>query len=149
MEAGSSDRRQSPRRRIKIPARLEIMRLPEPVAATHPGEIWDEGDGHPFDGAVIDIGADGARVSTTAPLPRSCRIMATLDLPGYGIVDAVGRVVWCDDAPATGSPASCCAGVSFEVIDVDVREWIARIVAPPFAPHLLGGERRRGVTHLR
>jgi hypothetical protein len=107
----------------------ELEKVYERVPANH-DEV-----GKRFMGTLRDLSVNGAFIEGDA-LPLLSRVMMSVEIPNYKMVDAVGWVLWRRTAPCTirrpnGAPITLGSGfgVVFEWIALESRLEIARRVA--------------------
>ncbi len=86
-----------------------------------------EGAGEFFDARMVDISANGARLTSETRPPLLARVSLAFSFAGFNYVHATGLVMWRTSAPSTqGQQHSF--GVLFESMPVEVRVGIERVI---------------------
>jgi hypothetical protein len=139
----SIDRRRATRIQVCIPATIEVLAgLPAHGGLDTGYErlvVPPELAGSRFEGTILDLSSDGARLSASNLPPLLSRLSVHFTLPDYGDTLAVCVVMWrrapsAAPAPSPDEPQGASGfGVLFEVVDLGVRKCIADMVnrAPP------------------
>ena len=137
----ASERRRAVRVQVRIPAVIEVL-------GSQPGRfdpdyeslaIPNEFAGRRFEGTILDLSVNGARVMSPIIPAVMSRLSLSFDVPGFGSTLAACLVMWRRTTPAISMPpveggsqgeaTQGGFGVLFEAFDLMARLAIAQLAA--------------------